>query len=126
IDQLLALPRRRFDEAASRLDRGLELTALNKRRAFERAAGQLRPDMLSARIAERRQRIGEHASRVDRIIERQLDRLQARLARTDAVLAGVPNRLMAETARGRERLANIVRRGDSAIDVFLRREKSAL
>lgn len=126
IDQLLALPRRRFDEAAARLDRGLELTALNKRRAFERAAGQLRPDMLSARIAERRQRIGEHASRVDRIIERQLDRLQARLARTDAVLAGVPNRLMAETARGRERLANIVRRGDSAIDVFLKREKSAL
>jgi exodeoxyribonuclease VII large subunit len=126
IDQLLALPRRRFDEAAARLERGLELTALNKRRALERVASHLRPDVLSARIAERRQRINEQVLKAERVVERMVDRLQARIARADAVLAGVPSRLSGEMVRGRERLGNAGRRSDAALDIFLKRERSAL
>jgi exodeoxyribonuclease VII large subunit len=126
IDQLLALPRRRFDEAAARLERGLELTALNKRRAYERVASHLRPDVLSARIAERRQRVGEQVMKAERVVERMIDRLQARIARADAVLAGLPQRLSGEAVRSRERLSNIGRRGDAALDIFLKHERSAL
>lgn len=126
LDQLLALPRRRFDEATARLGRGLELTALNKRRMLERPASRLRPDILSARIAERRQRLGEQMLKAERIIERSIDRHQARIARADAVLSGLPSRLSVETRRSRERLTNIIRRGDTALGIFLRRERSAL
>jgi exodeoxyribonuclease VII large subunit len=126
IDQLLALPRRRFDEAAARLERGLELTALNKRRALERVASHLRPDMLSARIAERRQRINDQVLKAERVVERMIDRLQARIARADAVLSGLPARLAGETARSGERLASIGRRSDAALDTFLKRERSAV
>jgi exodeoxyribonuclease VII large subunit len=126
IDQILALPRRRFDEAAARLERGLELTALNKRRSFEKAASQLRPDVLSTRIAERRQRLGEQMAKAERVIERMIDRMQARIARADVTLAALPARLAGETLRNRERLGNLARRSDSALDIFLRRERSAL
>ena len=57
LDQLLALPRRRFDEAASGLGRGLELTTLNKRRAFERSASGLRPETLLNGLKHHRQRV---------------------------------------------------------------------
>jgi len=126
IDQVLALPRRRLDEAAAWLDRGLELTALNKRRQLERPASRLRPDILSARISERRQRVAEQMLRAERIVERLLDRLKARIARADAVFSGLPARLAGETKRNRDRLASIGRRGDTALDILLRRERQAL
>ncbi|TPM07301.1 MULTISPECIES: exodeoxyribonuclease VII large subunit [unclassified Mesorhizobium] len=49
-DQLLALPRRRLDEAASRLGRGLMVSTERKRGRF--LALKLTPAMLSQRIAE--------------------------------------------------------------------------
>jgi len=95
LDQLLALPRRRFDEAAAGLGRGLELNTLNKRRSFERMASQLRPDILSNRIAERRQQLNERMTRAERTIERMIDRSRARIDRADAVFATLPSRLEA-------------------------------
>jgi exodeoxyribonuclease VII large subunit len=126
IDQVLALPRRRFDEAAARLGRGLELTALNKRRAYERVASALRPDILAARIADRRQRLAERMQKADRVLERRLDLYRARVSRADAVLSGLPARLAGETARQRDRLTGMARRSDSALDGILRRERQAL
>ncbi|MBX9454747.1 MAG: exodeoxyribonuclease VII large subunit [Rhizobium sp.] len=126
IDQVLALPRRRFDEASARLGRGLEMTTVNKRRAFERVSGQLRPDILSARIAEQRQRVAERMTRGERIIERLFDRVKARIGRADAVLAGVPSRLQAQSDRQRDRLGNAARRGDGAIAILLTRHRQAL
>ncbi len=115
LDQLLALPRRRFDEAAVGLGRGLSMTALNKRRSFERVASHLRPDMLSARIAERRQRVADRLQRIERFIERRTDEARARLRRADAVLGLVPARLQVQTARLSDRLANLMRHADSAL-----------
>ena len=56
-DQLLALPRRRFDEATSRLGRALTVSSERKRARFQ--AVRLTPVMLSRRIAEARR----HADR---------------------------------------------------------------
>jgi exodeoxyribonuclease VII large subunit len=126
LDQLLALPRRRFDEAAAGLGRGLELNTLNKRRSFERMASQLRPDILSNRIAERRQQLNERMTRAERTIERMIDRSRARIDRADAVFATLPSRLEAQTGRARDRLGNLVRHADTAIRHQLTRARSEL
>lgn len=126
LDQLLALPRRRFDEAATGLGRGLELNTMAKRRSFERAASALRPDMLARRIGERRQRVAERAALAERIIERMIDRLQARVSGADAVLRNLPVRLRAQTERSRDRLEGLMRRADSAVFNELRASRSAL
>ena len=126
LDQILALPRRRFDEAAAGLGRGLELNTLNKRRSFERTVSHLRPDILSNRIAERRQQLGERMTRAERTIERMLDRSRARIERADAVFATLPSRLEAQTVRARDRLGNLVRHADTAIRHQLTRARSEL
>jgi len=126
LDQVLALPRRRFDEAATRLGRGLEMTTVNKRRSFERVSAHLRPEILSNRISEQRQRLSERMTRGERIIERLFDRFRARIDRADAVLAGFPARLQAQTERQRDRLGNVARRGDSAVANQLARHRQAL
>ena len=126
IDQVLALPRRRFDEASARLGRGLEMTTVNKRRAFERVSAHLRPDILSTRISEQRQRLAERMTRGERVIERLFDRIKARIGRADAVLAGFPSRLRAQSERQRDRLGNVGRRGDGAVGILLTRHRHAL
>jgi exodeoxyribonuclease VII large subunit len=123
IDQVLALPRRRFDEASARLGRGLEMTTVNKRRAFERAASRLRPDVLASRIADQRQRVAERVARAERSIERLFEKLRRPLARADAVLAGVPSRLQAQSDRQRDRLGNVARRSEAAMTNLLGRRR---
>jgi exodeoxyribonuclease VII large subunit len=126
IDQVLALPRRRFDEASARLGRGLEMTTVNKRRAFERVSTRLRPDILSSRIAEQRQRVAERVARAERSVERLFERLWRPIARADVVLAGLPARLQAQTERQRDRLKNVSLRADGAIDNLIARRAQAL
>jgi exodeoxyribonuclease VII large subunit len=115
LDQLLALPRRRFDEAAAGLGRGLELNTLNKRRTFERAASHLRPDVLANRIAEKRQILNERMVRAERRIERLLSENRKRLSNADVSLRSVPARLATHTARARDHLANLSRHADTAV-----------
>ncbi|RUL96187.1 exodeoxyribonuclease VII large subunit [Rhizobium chutanense] len=126
LDQLLALPRRRFDEAAAGLGRGLELNTINKRRGFERAASHLRPDMLSNRIAERRQTLNERMVRAERMVERLIDRSTSRVERAEAILASQPARLKTQTDRSRERLGNLSRHADTAIRHQLTRARAEL
>ncbi|MDK4731775.1 exodeoxyribonuclease VII large subunit [Rhizobium sp. CNPSo 3490] len=126
LDQLLALPRRRFDESAVGLGRGLELNTINKRRGFERMASHLRPDVLSNRIAERRQLLSERMARAERTIERLLDRSKSRIDRAEAILASLPARLKTQTDRSRERLGNLSRHADTAIRHQLTRARAEL
>jgi exodeoxyribonuclease VII large subunit len=126
LDQVMALPRRRFDEAASRLGRGLELTILTKRRMMERPAGGLRPDILAARIIERRQRVAELSVKVERVVERLIDRGRSRVARADAAFTSLPNRLRADIARQRDQIVNLATRGESGLANLLRRHRQAL
>lgn len=126
LDQLLALPRRRFDEAATGLGRSLELNTMNKRRSFERAAAKLSPDMLARRLVERRQRVLERATLAERIVERLIERHKARLGRYDATLTAVPARLKAMTERSKDRLESLGRRADGAMANDLRRARQSL
>ncbi|AHG47745.1 exodeoxyribonuclease VII large subunit [Rhizobium leguminosarum bv. trifolii CB782] len=126
LDQLLALPRRRFDEAAAGLGRGLQLNTINKRRGFERVAAHLRPDLLSGRIAERRQTLNERMVRAERMVERLIDRSKSRVGRAEAVFASLPARLQAQTGRARDHLANLIRHADIATSHRLIRAKAAL
>ncbi|MFA7413144.1 MAG: exodeoxyribonuclease VII large subunit [Rhizobium sp.] len=126
LDQLLALPRRRFDEAAIALGRSLELNTMNKRQSFERAASRLGPDMLARRIVERRQHLSERAAMAERIVERMVERLKTRLGRYDAALTAVPSRLQSQTGRARDRLASLMLRADSAVIGEARRRRQTI
>jgi exodeoxyribonuclease VII large subunit len=126
LDQLLALPRRRFDEAAGSLGRCLEVTVLGKRQRFERVGAGLRPDILSNRIVQARQRLGHDMERLRRMTERLLDQSSLRLNRTAVALDGMPARMRADHARRRDRLENLSRHADNALTHRLKRERQSL
>ncbi|MQW87364.1 exodeoxyribonuclease VII large subunit [Sinorhizobium saheli] len=126
LDQLLALPRRRFDEAAAGLGRGLTMNTANKCRSFERIAAHLRPDVLTARIVDRRQRVLTAMNRAERIVERQVHRGEARVAAADASLRVLPSRLIGQLHRASDRISGLSRRADAAIAADIRRLKGAL
>lgn len=115
LDQLLALPRRRFDEAAMGLGRGLEKTALVKRGSLERAKAGLRLELLTVRLAERRRHIVEHVLRTDRCLERQLMRERGRIGRVEVSLAALPARLVTHIGRERLQLTALMRHADSSM-----------
>lgn len=124
LDQLLALPRRRFDEAAAGLGRGLHMNTVNKRRAFERAGAHLRPELLSGRIAERRQRLTDALRRAERVVERRVDQSRARLAAFDAALRATPARIRVRSEHARDRLSGLALRADAALAGDIARRKA--
>ncbi len=126
LDQLLALPRRRFDEAASGLGRGLERTTVVKRRSFERAASGLRLELLVNRIAQQRQRLADRAGRSDRCLERQMLKEHNRLGRAGASLAAIPARLLGHLQKEGQHLRSLGRHADTAISHTLLRSRSAI
>ncbi len=126
LDQLLALPRRRFDEASAGLGRGLERTTLAKRRIMERATAGLRLELLSGRIADGRRRIAEQVLRKDRCLERHLLRERSRLAKAEVSLLSLPQRLSGQIERDRLKLQSLVRHADTALVHALSRRTAAV
>lgn len=126
LDQLLALPRRRFDEAATGLGRGLEKTAIAKRRSLERASAGLRLDLLTARLTERRRHLVEQVLRTDRCVERQVLRERGRIERAQVSLSGLPGRFLTHIGRERLQLASLMRHADSALQNAMGRRKAAV
>ena len=102
------------------------MNTVGKRRAFERTAAHLRPDMLLTRISERRQRVAERLQRAERIVERRLDQFRARLAALDVSLRATPARMAAETGRARDRLNGLALRAESALAGDLSRRRALL
>lgn len=123
LDQLLALPRRRFDEAVAGLARGLRMNTVNKRRAFERVGAHLRPELLSGRMTERRQRLNDALRRAERVVERRLDLGRSRITAFDAALRTAPSRFLARAERARDRLDGVSRRADKALTTDLARRR---
>jgi len=126
LDGLLALPRRRFDEAASTLGKALELTTLSKRRQFESVSNRLRPEFLSAKLSDRRQRLGELTQRADRFVERMFDRQRLPLARAETVFTSLPTRLLQQTGRSKDQLIALTRRADVAVATTITRKKAEI
>ncbi len=88
LDQLLAMPRRRFDEATSRLGRGLELNTLNKRRLFENASTTLKaiPGQLSREVTRTRERVSTLSVRTDNAIDARFAAHRASLNAQNRIL----------------------------------------
>ncbi|MCA1405675.1 exodeoxyribonuclease VII large subunit [Ensifer sp. IC3342] len=126
LDQLLALPRRRFDEASAGLGRGLQMNTANKRRAFEQIGAHLRSDLLTTRISDRRRRLSEAMNRAERIVERQVHRGQSRVSAADASLRALPSRLIGQIHRASDRVSGLCARSDAAIAGEMRRLKGVL
>ncbi|MBZ9775586.1 exodeoxyribonuclease VII large subunit [Mesorhizobium sp. CO1-1-8] len=138
-DQLLALPRRRLDEATSRLGRGLLVSTERKRARF--FAVKLTPAMLSQRIAEARRtnernllraqgalRALARARRAE--LNRAADQLpkcaKASLQRHKQQLAMLQGRITIEPTARRQRvqrdlLTALTRRGTQAVVLRLER-----
>ncbi|MEM9277179.1 MAG: exodeoxyribonuclease VII large subunit [Pseudomonadota bacterium] len=64
-DNLLALPRRRLDEASGRLGRGLDMAARTKRTAYERIASRLSHRGLEVSIARNNEKLETLGHRAD-------------------------------------------------------------
>ncbi len=126
LDQLLALPRRRFDEAASGLGRGLERTAIAKRRIYEQASAGLRLDILTNRIATQRRHIAEQVLRTDNTLERRLLKEHSRIQRASASLSALPARLNGQLQREGQRVTTLSHRAESAVTHAMARRHSAI
>ena len=124
LDQLLALPRRRFDEAAAGLGRGLERTTVVKRRALERSSSGLRLELLTNRLAQQRQALADRLTRSERCLERQLLKGQNRVDTAAAKLAALPARLAGHLQRERQHLVSLSRHSDTAISHALSRSRA--
>jgi len=104
-DQLFALPRRRFDDAAARLDRALDAGV--RHRAARLGAIRLSPAVLSRRIAETRRRAERDLARAAAALRAGLQQRRTRLDREGAQL---PRCAAAMLRRKRDRAAAIAPR----------------
>ncbi len=120
-DQLLALPRRHFDETAARLSRALQANTQGKRAHFDGRARQLSPRLLQHRLREKRRETGILAVRLPRALDvfvRDLRALYHR--RTGRLSIEATGR---RTERGRQHLQQLDRRLGQSIDLRLDRAK---
>lgn len=85
-DQLLALPRRRFDEAAINLSRMLRVHAERKRASFERVSARLRPQALDARLLQARRDLNRLETALPRLVSASLERRSERLEQAGRLL----------------------------------------
>ena len=121
-DQLLALPRRRFDEATSRLGRALEVSTERKRARL--SAARLAPAMLSRRIGEAKKSAARDLQRAQAALRALVRERRGKFDRAKSRLSVEP------VARGqklvRDRLAESGRRGEQAISLLLERSRTRL
>ena len=121
-DQLLALPRRRFDEAASRLGRAL--TANTEKKHARYRGLRLSPAMLARRVGDARQRMNRAGVRLPNVF---LALVSMRRTRFDRDAARVtPNTLRRRTRMLVETASARARRADQAMDLALERNGTRL
>lgn len=120
-DQLLALPRRHFDETAARLGRALQANTQKKRGEFDGCAKRLSPRLLDQRFREKRREISVLANRLPRCLDVFLRDRRASFARQATRLS--PEPIARLTTRGRQHLQQLDRRQIQAVDLVLDRAK---
>ncbi|WP_337268099.1 exodeoxyribonuclease VII large subunit [Oryzifoliimicrobium ureilyticus] len=123
LDQLLALPRRRFDEIAVNLGRGLEMNTLNKRRAFERISARVAPAMDQLLVHPKR-RFHEVASHLGRGLELNTLNKRHSFERMAAQLR--PDLVSSRLAERRQRLEDRWSRAARSTERMLERLKAPL
>jgi len=121
-DQLLALPRRRFDEATSRLGRALVVDTERKRARL--GAIRLSPAVLGRRVADGRK---DARGLADRLLAALRAAVRDRRARFERDARRVtPAALLARHQSFRDRLGGLEQRGDRCIEVGLERTRSRI
>lgn len=120
-DQLLALPRRHFDETSARLARALQVNTQSKRATFDGRARQLSPRLLQRRLDERQRVSDTLASRLPRALAAFLRDRRHRLTRPADRLS--PDTILRKADRSRQTLAQLDRRRDQVLDLMLERRK---
>ncbi len=124
-DMLLALPRRRFDEAVTRLERGLSSgVELKRLRFIQGAAGRLDAKLLTRSFDQKRLLVAQFESRGDRAVEAS----RLRKGQVFARLAGrvSPTALNANVQHGRRTLDTLQTRSRRAADALRTRAKERL
>lgn len=91
-DMLLAMPRRRFDEASGRVGRALESRVLQSRSLFGQASARLSPQTLIAQMRAHRQRLDVAQSGQRRAVDALLSRRRERLDATGRLVRLAPIR----------------------------------
>jgi exodeoxyribonuclease VII large subunit len=129
-ERLLDGPRQRLDAAAARADGALGLYVTRKRGAFERLAALHRPDALRQGLARRREVLAARRAALDARWERRRDGQAARLDKWASRLDPAFRRLVADARRdlglGRQRLADLALRADTALAARLTQARAAL
>lgn len=121
-DQLLALPRRRFDEATSRLGRALSVSVQRKRARLQ--AQRLTPATLSRRMNEARTLAGRDLGRAQAAFFAIVRERRTRFSRTAVRLSPAP--LARRQKLQADALAALSRRQDRVISVRLERLRGKL
>ncbi|WP_274426292.1 exodeoxyribonuclease VII large subunit [Chelativorans sp. YIM 93263] len=121
-DQIFALPRRRFDEAAGRLARGLHTATQRKRLRYDGA--RLSIAMLDRRMAEARRQIGQCGDRLPIVYQGLIRNHRARFERDAGRVT--PRTTLKRIDLSSERLNATVARKDRAALSRLERAKAAL
>lgn len=121
-DQLLALPRRRFDEATSRLGRAL--TVATERKRARLSAVRLSPATLSRRIGETRRHLDRDMLRADAALRAMVREKRIRFDRTQGRLSVEPLARRQDTVR--QQLTGLERRATQAVGLRLERARSKL
>lgn len=120
-DQLLALPRRHFDETAARLGRALQANTQKKRGEFDGSARRLSPRLLEQRFREKRREISVLSTRLPRCLDVFLRERRAGFTRRAERLSPEPIGRLAQ--RGRQHLQQLDRRQIQAIDLLFANAK---
>jgi exodeoxyribonuclease VII large subunit len=121
-DQLLALPRRRFDEATSRLGRALTVSTERKRARF--VAVRLTPATLSRRIAEARKAASRDLSRAQGALRALVRERRGKFDRAQSRLGVEP--LIRRQKIFRDSLIVLDRRGELAMSAWLEKNRTRL
>jgi exodeoxyribonuclease VII large subunit len=113
LEDLVAMPRQRFDAAAMRLDRALLANTRAHAMRFAKVSGRLHPRLLTNRLERAHDRLENLARRADEGLARCASQRRARLERVGGRLN--TDMLRVRLARGAERLAACKARSDAAM-----------
>ena len=107
-DELVALPRQRFDTAEKRLSRALMANSQAHAKRLARVSPRLQPRLLTMRIEREQSRLGHFGMRAVESLSRIAAGRRLRLTRVAGRLS--PNDLAQRLARSAERLSDLDRR----------------
>jgi len=124
LDDLLAIPRRSFDELSARLGRALSANTLSHRAHLGRSAARLHPEALGRLLARSSERLAVLSARQGRALEVHAERKRALFSRMAERLRVEP--LGERVARGRDWLLQIDGRGGRAFIRIVERSRDRL